>query len=141
MALLLSAGARAAAPHYGFAVDITLSPKAAALLKARHEGIVVSAMYQGEPIASKRRMAEEDGTIGLGTENVTMTGAPGRAVIAGKVDLAHVGWVTAPGVLINVYSARHSDPNNLLDCGIFEDTIAKAQAGPVAIACKVIGEP
>jgi len=72
---------------------------------------------------------------------LTCPGANGTAVITGnKVDPKALPWVVKPQVLINVFSARHSDPNNLLDCGIFEDDVAKAQAHPIQIACKVIGE-
>ncbi len=47
----------------------------------------------------------------------------------------------AVGVLINVYTARKTTQDNLIDCGIFEDTLAKAQASqPIPIACKMIGE-
>jgi hypothetical protein len=140
--LALAQPALAAAPSYGFRVAVTLSPKAAALLQAKHEGIVVSAMYTGEPTPAKMNQAEEDGTISLGTEDVTIPGAPGIAVITGKtVIVAHLSWVKAFDVLINVYSARRSSPDNLLDCGIFQDTVAKAQAQPIPIACKLIGEP
>ncbi|HEY4987992.1 MAG TPA: hypothetical protein VII39_15365 [Bradyrhizobium sp.] len=127
---------------FGFTVDVSLSPKAAATLKARGEGIVVSAMYSGEPIPSKMSKADEMGMIDLGNEDVTIAGANGRAVITGsKVATAHVGWVKAVGVLINVYTARKTTQDNLIDCGIFEDTVTKAQATqPIVIACKIIGE-
>ncbi len=141
-ALIGALGAPALAAGYGFTVDVTLSPKAAALLRAKHEAIIVSAMYSGEPVPAKTKQADEMGEIDLGSENVTIAGMTGQAAISGKgVIIAHLGWVKVPQVLINVYSARHSDPNNLLDCGIFEDSIAKAQAAPIKIFCKVIGEP
>jgi hypothetical protein len=130
------------AAGYGFTVDVSLSAKAARTLKARGEGIVVSAMYSGEPVPSKASKADEMGMIDLGAEDVTIAGANGRAVITGsKVIAAHVGWVKAVGVLINVYTARKTTQDNLIDCGIFEDTVAKAQASqPIPIACKMIGE-
>jgi len=138
------AGSGSAAPGagYGFSVDITLSPRAAALLAAKHEMITVSAEYSGDPIPSKMKLADEMGEIDLGGEDVTIPGTNGRAVISGrKFIAAHAGWVKVPQVLINVFTARHSDPNNLLDCGIFEDALSKAQAAPIQIHCKVIGEP
>jgi hypothetical protein len=142
VAVLALAVPAAQGAGFGFTVAVSLSPKAAATLKARGEGIVVAAMYSGEPIPAKASKADEMGMIDLGEEDVTIPGANGRAVITGaKVIGAHVGWVKAPGVLINVYSARKTSQDNLLDCGIFEDTVAKAQATqPIAITCKMIGE-
>jgi hypothetical protein len=137
---LAATGAQAAG--YGFTVNVSLSTKAAAALKSRGEGIVVSAMYSGDPIPSKASKADEEGMIDLGNEEVTIPGANGRAVVTGtKVEAAHIGWVKAPDVLINVYTARKTSPDNLIDCGIFEDTVARAQSTqPLQIACKLIGE-
>ena len=44
-------------------------------------------------------------------------------------------------VLINVYSGRRSSRDNLIDCGIFEDSIDVAARAPIKISCKLIGEP
>ena len=46
--------------------------------------------------------------------------------------------VGPPRVLINVVSARHAAPDNLLDCSIFEDDIAVAQARTPRITCDLI---
>jgi hypothetical protein len=140
--LLLAAASATAAGNYGFKVQVTLSPKAAALLTQKHESITVSAMYEGFPTPAGKKHADDMGQVGLGDENVTIPGTNGTALITGsKVDAKALPWVIKPQVLINVVSARHSDPDNLLDCGIFEDDVTKAQARPIQIACKVIGEP
>jgi len=140
--LVMSCGAADAA-DYGFAVNVTLSQKAEATLEARGEAIVVRAMYSGKPIPSKVSKADEDGMIDLGDEDAIIPGRNGQAVITGsKVIRSAIGWVKAVDVLVNVFTARRTTPDNLIDCGIFEDTLAKAQVtGPVAIACKMIGEP
>jgi hypothetical protein len=135
----LLAAAPAAAGGYGFVVDVSLSPKAAAELAARKEAIIVAAMYQGEPVPVRRKYASEDGLIGLGMERVIVPASGGRAAVVGnKVIVKQIGWVKRLDVLINVYSARRSGPNNLLDCGIFEDAVAKAQEKPIRISCKLI---
>jgi hypothetical protein len=135
-ALFLASSAQAG--PYGFTVDVSLSPKAAAELSARKEAIIVSAMYEGNAIAAKQKY-EVDGPLGLGDEQVIIPAAGGRAVITGgKVIVKRIGWVKRFDVLINVYSARRSDPNNLLDCGIFEDSVKKAQEKPIPISCKLI---
>jgi hypothetical protein len=51
-------------------------------------------------------------------------------------------WVDSsrPQLLINVYSGRKSSPNNLLDCGIYEGSLAAIQGQSIPISCKLIGE-
>jgi hypothetical protein len=44
-------------------------------------------------------------------------------------------------VNVNVYSARRSGPDNILDCAFFQDTVAVARQRSVKLACKLIGEP
>ena len=131
--------ASAAAGSYGFVVDVSLSPRAAALLRDRKEAIVVAAMYEGTPIPARQKYAGEDGLLGLGSEDVILPAAGGRATITGnKVKRDRIGWVERFDVLVNVYSARRSSQDNLLDCGIFEDSVAKAHAAPIRISCRLI---
>ena len=114
---LLSTVAALAAGDFGFQVQVALSPKAAALLQSKHESIVVSAMYFGDPKPGAMKHADEMGQIDLGTEDVTIPGADGTATITGgRVIAKALAWRAKPQVLINVYTARRSDPNNLLDC-------------------------
>jgi hypothetical protein len=46
----------------------------------------------------------------------------------------------APQLLINVFSGKGLDPDNKLDCSIFEDKLALAEQAGVQIQCKLIGE-
>ena len=43
-----------------------------------------------------------------------------------------------PEVLINVYSARKTHENNLLNCGIYQGPVSMAQKKPVDIQCDLI---
>ncbi|MGZ5827314.1 MAG: hypothetical protein ACXWJW_02115, partial [Xanthobacteraceae bacterium] len=61
-------------------------------------------------------------------------------VTGNKVNPAQVGWVKSVHILVNVFTARRSGDLNLIDCGIFDGSVAEARAKPVAIACKLIGE-
>ncbi len=126
-----------------FSVTISLSPRAASRLAAFQEGITVSAMFSGDPIAAGRRQADERGQIGLATENVTIPGVPGSAAITGAgVTEAKMRLLRNRDVklLINVFSARRRVPDNLLDCGLFDDSAALAARQPVHINCKLITE-
>jgi hypothetical protein len=132
----------AVAGNYAFTVDVTVSAKTAALLAAKKEKIKVAAYYWGDPLPAYEKKADEMGQINLGEEDVTIPGTGGRANIAGaRLRTAHIGWVKEPQILINVFTARLGDKNNLIDCGIFEGTFPEAQAHPIAISCKLIGEP
>jgi hypothetical protein len=72
---------------------------------------------------------------------VTIPGASGRAVITGKtVNTSRIRWVKEFDVNINVFTARRSSPDNLIDCDFYQDAVAKVQAKPLAISCKLIGE-
>jgi hypothetical protein len=131
----------AAGQNYGFFVDVTLSPKAATLLHAQNEEIKVSAEYMGDPVAGKEAKAGGGGEIELGNEIVTIPGAPGRAVITGKnVNASRFPWVKEFDVNINVFTARRSSPDNLIECDFYQDAVAKVQAKPLAISCNLIGE-
>ena len=149
VALLAAAPAasRAAEPTPNFSVVVTLSAEAQADLTKRKEQVTVAAMYSGEPTreAVKKKIDDEVGEVVLGDEALT------RPIVGGKETFAFAGkafdgkrtkWVK-PGtasILINVYSARKAADDNLLDCGIFQDTVAVANAKPIEIACKLIGE-
>lgn len=152
LALLLGLPAFAAAPSKrahapapsgtSIEVVVTLSKKAAARLAAAHEGIGLSASFFGTPTAAGRRRAGEDGTIALGNVERSLP-APGRVRFAlpvyekGLLDLIEQ---RQPRVNINAFSARKTLPDNVLDCTFFEDSVAKAQAKPVSLRCKLIGE-
>lgn len=140
-AVPVSASAEGAkAPH--FTVTVSLSDAARAKLAAAHEGIVVAAYYAGEPTKAAMKKAEM-GEIQLGSEEVRIGGAGGDAVFTGAKFQANRTNLIKPGtakILINVYTARLSSQNNLISCDLFEDTVTVAEAKPIPIACKLIGE-
>jgi len=130
-----------------FDLVLTLSPAALTELTRLHEQVTVSAMYAGEPTkeAQKKKIDDEIGEVNLGSEEATrpLTAATGKFSFVGKgFEAKKLKWVK-PGtakVLINVYSARKAADDNLLDCGLFEDTLATAAAKPIEISCKLIAE-
>lgn len=139
--VVLFGAAPAEVSGYGFDVDVSVSPKAAALLNARREAIVVFALYEGFPIPAKRKLADDQGMIGLGNEEVQLPPNGGRVhVIGHSYRRERESWVKEPMVLINVVSARLSSTDNLLACDTFEDGVAKAREKPIAIFCKTLDE-
>lgn len=140
---LASIPAHADQQQYGFTVNVTLSPKAAARLAKLKEGVAVAAYYGGEPVPARMKEGGESGEISLDTETITLSSTGGPAAITGRhVDTSRLSWIKGgvAQVLINVFSARRSSPDNLLDCGIFEGSVAKARSAPIKIACKLIEE-
>ncbi|TBW37580.1 hypothetical protein EYW49_10745 [Siculibacillus lacustris] len=140
----LPAAAKDATPvSAAFTVDVSLSPRALARLTQLREGIVVSALYYGEATRAARKKADEMGQIALGDEKALLPATGGRAAIRGaNFDPRKVDWVVDRKAMvnINVFTARRSDPNNLLSCDLFDDALTLAVAGPIPISCKLIEE-
>jgi hypothetical protein len=138
--------ASAAAPAWtvgpGFAVTVSLSPRAAARLAHPKETIMISADFYGDSNGKNRRLENDVGEIDLAPSQKDEIPGAGTAQFHGpKYDKSKLAYVDANGlqVLINVFSGRHSSPDNLLDCDLFQDKIALAAKG-IAIHCKLIGE-
>lgn len=137
------AEAQTKAPAPNFAIAVTLSPAAAKKLAGLKEAITVAAYYYGEPTKAAAKKADEIGQIDLGSEEIRLGSGGGTATFVGKGFKAdRLGWVVGREgrVNINVYTARLVHPDNLLDCGLFEDTLTVAQGKVIPMTCKLIGE-
>ena len=139
-----SAGATASsgtAKAFTLRVDVTLSAKAAARLASPKEGIVVSASFEGEPTPTARRHAGEDGHAELGSSKVEIPGRDGEAVLHGTTASMPLRWIRGPVQLnVNVFSARHSSPDNVLSCDIFEGPLEHAIGQAIPLHCSLITE-
>jgi hypothetical protein len=127
----------------GFSVGVTLSDKAAKTLADRKETIIVAAYFSGNPKpGTPRKYLSDIGQVDLGQATVEI--APGAIAKFGPVKLKQDALnqtdKSGPQLLINVYSGRKSSPDNLLDCGIYEDALMPVQGKTIPIACKLIGE-
>jgi len=127
---------------FAFDVRITLSDLAAERLRTTREGIVVSAYYTGEPLPSAENRANQIGTIDLGTENREVIGAEGLVRITGKkVDLRRLEWIKGSVLLnVNVYSARRTNPDNILSCDFFDGKLSSAVRKTPVLHCTLIEE-
>jgi hypothetical protein len=145
--LALPSAADAAEAQPNFSVVVTFSQEALAKLTGLKEQVTVAAMYSGAPTkeAEKKKISDEIGEVGLGNEELTrpLAGRQETFVFTGKTfQTKRTKWIQ-PGtaaLLINVYSARKVSDDNLLDCGLFQDTVVVANSKPIEIACKLIGE-
>lgn len=138
-----AAESAAPASPYAFKVQLTLTPRAAEKLIASKERVIVAGMYWGAPNAPAIPTADAMGQIPLGEDLVEV--APENAIItvpAATFDPDQLANVEgAPQVLVNVYSARKTHEDNLLDCGIYEGPVSMAQKQPVDIRCDLINWP
>jgi hypothetical protein len=126
-----------------FAVAVSLSPKAAARLAKPKETVVVTADFYGDSNGKAPRMENPVGQIVLAPSQKDEIKGAGVARFKGpKYDKNRLADIDANGfqVLINVFSGRHSSPDNLLDCDFFQDKITVAARAPIPIHCKLIGE-
>ncbi len=141
--LTVSASAAQAGDSYGFRIDLSLSAKAVGELARLHEGIVVAASYYGDPKPAFAKKANEVGQIDLGREEITVDSTVASVDVTGKTfERGHVKWLEGKVMInVNVYSARRSGPDNILDCDFFDDALALAQQAPLTLHCKLIGEP
>ncbi|MEH3147927.1 MAG: hypothetical protein PGN34_21875 [Methylobacterium frigidaeris] len=146
-ALLAAATGRAhataiAEPFEPILVSVTLSPKAADRLNRSGDPVLVRARYRFQPPHRIARTLPE-GEVFLGRESVEVRSETGRARLTGRnyrpeaIDPLMAGQRM---VLIDVASGREGRAANILDCGIFEDTLREAARRPVAIDCRLVGE-
>ncbi|UTA54932.1 hypothetical protein L3D22_03560 [Lysobacter soli] len=134
-----------------FDVEITLTPAARERLVSQHESLIASADYFGYPSAraqQQRVPGSENPWLTLHRKQVELQGAqldgtPVAHFPAVSLDAKQLAWTDAPDapqVNLNVYSGRRSSPDNLLDCTMFQDTLAVASRAPIRLACGLIGE-
>ena len=133
-----------ARPALGFTLAISYSPRAAAEMARRHEALTISVFYEAEPSRAGARHANEEGGINLGDDTFTVPARSGPVAVTGRGFLAaQLAWVR-PGttrVNVNLYSARRSGPDNILECGLVEGPLAQIAGRTHPVRCKLIGEP
>lgn len=123
-------------------VNIALSEKAEAKLKATGEGITVLASFSGAPKSDAEQHANDIGMIDLGSETIELSGVPGPAYITGEnVNAERLKWVDGPvNVNVNVFSSRKSSADNILNCDFVDAEIEQAAKAPITLNCSLIDE-
>lgn len=130
----------ALADDFSIIVDVRLTPAAAAELAKSHEGITGSASWEGEPNASGQKHVDETGRISIGQEEQTRDGA-GLLRFAGKLDPVALGRSTRNiDVNVNVFSARKTHADNILDCDIVDGPADQISGRTFPILCSLITE-
>jgi hypothetical protein len=135
------ASAAPAAPS--FTITVTLSPSAASQLQSLGQDVIVSADFYGLANAQGHQMAGDDGEVSLAQEvRVTMPGAGATTIPVPALNQSLFVDIQGgtPQLLINVFSGEGLNPDNKLDCSLFQDRLALAEQSGIQIACKLIGE-
>lgn len=120
-------------------LDIRFDAASTIALQERGEMVVISAVYAGEPAPGNVLPVDEIGMVYLGAEDYTVYPLNQTVQIGHSLGAAPIGNVLAPMVNVNVYSARHTDENNLLECGIVDGPTDALSKQPQLISCKLIG--
>ena len=122
------------------AVDLTLSPRAMAELAERAEMVAVAGFYSGEPAPGATIEADDMGLIILGNEEHIVWPVPQRVMLGANLGGMPLSQVQAPMLTVNVFSARFSDEDNLLDCGLVDGLVTEMSGTVQAVHCKLIVE-
>jgi hypothetical protein len=140
MAVVAAMLAGAAAAQDGMVtVDLVLDPAVEAALQARGEWVIVNAWFFGDPAVDSVPM-DEMGLVYLGEEKATVYPVSQRVVLGGYMAGAPRDWVLDPIVNVNVFTARLTDQNNLLNCGIVEGPVAEVSGAVQTISCTLLGQ-
>jgi len=124
-----------------FNVAVGLTPDATAELRRRGETIKVLAVFYGAANARGSKYASDMGDISWSDWQEIEIKGPGVARFGPrKLNLALLDYLEdrKPEVLINVVSGRRTSKDNLLDCGIFEDSVFLAGKKGISINCDLI---
>lgn len=130
-----------------YVVNLTLSPSAHVELRNSAERVKVAAYYywrpnSGGPSHNDDELGSVLGGYSLGEESHEVERNTSRVSFAGRTRAnfrIRAGHGEAR-VLINVFSARRTRPNNILDCSVFDDTLAVASSQGINVNCSLIGE-
>lgn len=125
-------------------IELGISEGVQALLNAG-ESLIISADYFGSPTPGAELPPELQGQPWLSVARLQVQREAAGQVVLPPTDvdqdvLAYTD-VGSLGLNINVFSGRRTDPDNLIDCGFFQDTWQVAITKPIAIECERLQGP
>jgi hypothetical protein len=125
-----------------FRLDVSFSPAAAGQLEALAERVVIDAYYYGTPKPGFEPDEPGDVGVDLGDEVLEVDAGNRSVTLNGRFSPVQLAREVSgePRVLVNVYSARLSGPDNLLSCGIVDEALPLLAETGASIACSLIEE-
>jgi len=141
-ALILTAllAAPATAQETNVTLHISFDAASATKLQETGEMVIISSYFWGDPATGNVLPVNEMGQLYLGGEQATVWPNEQTISIGHSLAGAPVGNVEAPMVNVNVYSARITSEDNLLDCGIVDGPTDALSKTTQDITCKLIGD-
>lgn len=141
-ALILTAllASPTAAQETNVTLHISFDAASATKLQEAGEMVIVSSYFWGDPAMGNVLALNEMGQLYLGAEQATVWPNGQTISIGHSLAGAPIGNVEAPMVNVNVYSARITSEDNLLDCGIVDGPTDALSKSTQEIACKLIGD-
>ena len=123
-----------------FEIEVNLSPKAKAKLSKNNETIIVSASFSGIPKDTTSEDFLNSGEMGIAGKDIEIKN--GSIAKFENIRFPKSLYDSLSGkdiqLLINVFSGRHSSPDNLLACGILQEKMSKVKGKTFTIDCKLI---
>lgn len=140
--VLLAALALASGPALAdtptLTLNLTFDAEAQAALSERGEMVTVSAYFYGDPAPGATAPTDpEMGWINLGAEEYRLPVAPVTLTLGQGLAIAPLDQVVAPMVNVNIFTARLTDENNLIDCGFIDTAMAELTA-PQNLTCTLL---
>ena len=129
-----------AAPQ--FSILVKLSKKAEKELQSAHEVVLVLAMFDVDPLPGQGEYNPPNRGVYLGDDEKPADAK--NVVTFGSTKISRSGWNRLTDktyfFTINVFSARRSSQNNLLNCETPEDRINTLAGNVTEVSCRMIGE-
>jgi hypothetical protein len=120
-------------------IDLQMDANTVATLEKRGEKVVVRGWYYGFPVAGSTVQLDDMGLVYLGNEELTIWPAARTSLaLGGNLASAPIQDVQQPMINVNVFTARHTDENNLITCKLVEGAMADLAATPQVITCSLI---
>lgn len=123
-----------------FEIEVSLSQKAKAKLSKNNETIIVSASFSGMPKDTTSKDFQNSGEIGISGKDIEIRNDSIAKFENIRFSKSLYDSLSDKDIqlLINVFSGRHSSPDNLLDCGIIQEKMSKVKGKIFTIDCKLI---
>ncbi len=125
-----------------FQVEINMSPAANGGLVHDKETFIIHTWFSGLPKDSSSKEYIESGEMLLRSKKTEL--ANNNLIRFEGLKFSRAKYDSLAGkdisVLINIYSGRHSSPDNILDCDILADKMSNVKGKKIMLACKLIGE-
>ncbi len=136
IALLLSAPM---AHAEGVTVKVHFDKASLKALTKAGERVKISGYFYGEPAPKATLQADEMDQIYLSGEEYTIWPADQTVVFGQSLVKAPVDQVVEPFLNVNIFSARFTSEDNILDCDIVDDSVKVLGAAEHVLNCKLIG--